>query len=116
MQAKLVILFRVNKGSFSQRYEDGYNHFLILLDQLPGLRRKAVSTMFGGLAGRMPYGQIIEACFDSREALEAALLSEPGVEAGKTLVSFAGTDAIALYGDTLEEAFPPPGTTTPSES
>lgn len=103
---KLIILFRVNKGSFSQRYEDGYNQFMILIDQLPSLRRKEVGTMFGGMQGRMPYGQIIEASFDSREALQEALTSEAGIEAGKLLISFAGTDAIALYADVLEESYP----------
>lgn len=103
---KLIILFRVNKGSFSQRYEDGYNQFMVLIDQLPGLRRKEVGTMFGGMQGRMPYGQILEASFDSRAALQEALTSEAGIEAGKTLISFAGTDAIALYADVLEESYP----------
>ena len=100
---KLQILFRA--GQRSESYYDSYNRFLIKLDQLPGLRRKSVSGVYGAMGGRMPFETIVEAYFDDQPALEAALTSEPGVEAGRLLIEFAGPDALALYADVLEESY-----------
>jgi len=101
---KLIILLG-SPEQFSSEYTEAYNDFLIGLDQLPGLRRKAVSSVFGGMGGRTPYSMIIEAAFDSREALEQALTSPAGVHAGQLLIQFAGRQATALFVDTLEEAY-----------
>lgn len=87
---------------------EAYNDFLMKLEALPGLRRKAVSDVYGSMSGPAPYTTLIEATFDSREALERALTSEPGVEAGHALLRFAGRDAVVLYASTLEEAYPGP--------
>ena len=100
---KLQILFRT--GQRSESYYDSYNHFLIKLDQLPGLRRKSVSSVYGALGGKIPFDTIVEAYFDDQPALEAALTSEAGAEAGRLLIQFAGPDALALYADVLEESY-----------
>ncbi len=109
---KLVILFRTGKQPVA--FYNQYNAFLMKLEELPGLRRKAVSNVFGALGGLMPYSHIVEVTFDSREALRAALTSPAGVEAGQLLLRFAGADAIALYVDTMEAVFgeEPPSSTT----
>lgn len=109
---KLVILFRT--GRHSVEFYNQYNAFLMKLEELPGLRRKAVSNVFGAMSGLVPYSHIVEAIFDSREALREALTSPVGVEAGQLLLRFAGPDAIALYMDTLEAAFgeEPPASAT----
>lgn len=101
---KVVILLRAGLSTTSESYND----FLIKLDALPGLRRKAVSDVFGAMSGRMPYHTIIEAYFDSREAMEQALISPEGVAAGRALQRFAGPDATTMYAHTLEEAYPMP--------
>jgi hypothetical protein len=77
------------------------------LDTLPGLRRKAVSNVFGGMGGRAPFSMAIEAYFDTPEAMEQALLSEQGTEAGTILIRFAGPSVVALFADTLEESYEP---------
>ncbi len=100
---KLLVLFRA--GAHSPQYDEGYNDFLMKLERLPGLRRKAVSTVYAGPGGRMPFGAVVEACFESRAALEAALTSPAGVEAGQALLSFAGPDAVILFADVMEESF-----------
>jgi len=100
---KLQILFRT--GQRSESYYDSYNRFLIKLDQLPGLRRKTVSSVYGAMGGRIPFDTIVEAYFDDQATLEAALTSEPGSEAGRLLIEFAGPDALALYADVLEESY-----------
>lgn len=98
---KLVILLRAGVRSDAE----GYNNFLMKLDELPGLRRKAVSDVYGAMGGPAPYTTIVEAYFDSRQAMEAALTSDNGVEAGRALLGFAGRDAVTLYANTLEESY-----------
>lgn len=98
---KLVILLRAGVD----RETEIYNDFLMKLDDLPGLRRKAVSDVYGAMGGPAPYTTIVEATFDTREAMEAALLSESGVAAGQALLGLAGRDAITLYAHTLEEDY-----------
>ena len=103
---KLVILLRAGKRS--ETWYEQYNDFLMKLEELPGLRKKAVSSVFGAMGGAMPYSTIIEAYFDDQAALQTALTSQPGGEAGRLLLEFAGPQPTALYVDTLEEPFPRP--------
>ncbi|GAB4472527.1 MAG: hypothetical protein Kow00124_10660 [Anaerolineae bacterium] len=103
---KLIILLKP-PSEYTDAYAEGYNNFLIALDALPGLRRKSVGHVFGGLAGHMPYSLVIEAYFDSRAALEQALLSPAGVTAGQSLLRLTGPNALALYADVLEEYYEP---------
>jgi uncharacterized protein (TIGR02118 family) len=100
---KLIVLFRA--GIQSSQYDEGYNDFLMKLERLPGLCRKAISTVYAGPGGRMPFGAVVEAYFESRAALEAALTSPAGVEAGQTLINFAGPDAVILFADVMEESY-----------
>lgn len=104
---KLVILFRT--GAHTEEYHEQYNRFLMELEAIPGLRRKAVSTVYGSQSGKLPFSAMVEATFDTREAMQSALSSDPGTEAGRTLLQFAGPDAIVLFTDTLEETFEPAG-------
>lgn len=101
---KLIILLR--QGVRSSAHADSYNDFLMKLEALPGLRRKAVSSIYGASSGLSPYETIIEAAFDDHAALEAALTSPSGVEAGKTLLAFAAPDALILFADALEQSYP----------
>lgn len=101
---KLILLLRQGVTGDGEAYND----FLMKLEALPGLRRKAVSDVYGSMRGPSPYATVVEATFDSREAMEAALVSATGVEAGHALLSFAGQDAIVLYADTLEESIARP--------
>ncbi len=108
---KLIILFRA--GAHAPRYYEGYHEFLVLLEQLPGIRRKVVSNMYFGSEGIMPFRAIVEAYFDDREALEHALASPIGIQAGRVLIDFAGPDAISLFADVAEATF---GSDPPSAS
>lgn len=101
---KLILLLRpgiAEKG-------EAYNDFLMKLEALPGLRRKAVSNVYGSMRLPAPFGTVVEAYFDSREAMEAALVSQTGVETGHALLDLTGEAVIALYADTLEESYPEP--------
>lgn len=98
---KLIILLRT--GAYLTEWGTAYNDFLMALEELPGLRKKVVSTVYGASGAALPYGMVIEAYFDSRAMLEKALISPEGVETGNLLLAFAGRDAINLFADTLEE-------------
>jgi uncharacterized protein (TIGR02118 family) len=101
---KLIILFRA--GQHSTEYEAKYNDFLMSLEQLPKVRRKAVSNIYSSPTGLIPYRDIVELYFESRADMEAALTSSAGVEAGNMLVRFAGADAITLFAEVMEEDYP----------
>jgi hypothetical protein len=113
---KLVIL--IPSGVvYSPAYVENYNDFLMNLEILPGAKRKAVNAVFGGPGGKK-YSSVIEIDFEDRPAIEAALTSPIGVEAGNQLLEFAGPNVVILFVNVSEEAITPtkPEESTPSES
>jgi uncharacterized protein (TIGR02118 family) len=103
---KLIVLFR-QPDVPTPDYEAQYNDFLIKLDRLPDLRRKAVCNVYAGPGGAAPYHAVVEAFFDDAAAMQSALTSPPGVEAGQALLAFATADAITLFSEVMEESYPP---------
>jgi hypothetical protein len=103
---KLIILFRKADTPVAD-YDGQYNQFLIKLDRLPGMSRKAVCHVYSGPGGFMPFHGVVEAFFDNPAVLQSALTSPAGVEAGQALLAFAGADAISLFADVMEESYPP---------
>jgi uncharacterized protein (TIGR02118 family) len=99
---KLVILLRVPTGA--PDFEARYNETLTLLEKLPGVRRKSVGGVWGSPGGPPPFATMIELWFDDRGALETALLSPAGQQAGRDLFDFAGNPMV-LYVDTSEEGY-----------
>jgi uncharacterized protein (TIGR02118 family) len=71
-------------------FEQGWQKFLGMAEQMPGLRKEAVGDIDELVFGppNMNYKKVHELYFDSREALEAALTSEAGQKAGQWLHSF----------------------------
>jgi hypothetical protein len=108
---KVIILLRFNSGTSGN--ETDYNEFLMMLEALPGLRKKAVNNVYSGPGGLVPFRTAIELTFADRAALEAALTSGPGVEAGNALLRLAGPDAVTLFADVMEEDFPREGGSIP---
>ena len=98
---KLIVLFRA--GQRSPHYEERYNEFLMSLETLPGVRRKAVSNVYSAPGGMVHYRDVVELIFDDRNALEAALISPAGVASGNMLLDFAGPDAITMFAEVMEE-------------
>ncbi|MBA4379568.1 MAG: EthD family reductase [Anaerolinea sp.] len=99
---KLIILFE-SPGN-EQAFQLGWQKFLGLAEQLPGLRRETVSRVTHKLFGR-PDGEfalIHELLFDSKEALEAAMASAEGQAAGAFLQSFTGGRVVLLTAEHLE--------------
>jgi uncharacterized protein (TIGR02118 family) len=86
---KLVILFLqsyISPASFSM----GWQKFLGLAEQMPGVRKEVVSDPDEIIFGppNLQFKKMHELYFDSREDLEAALNSDAGQEAGKWLQTF----------------------------
>lgn len=100
---KAIILFRT--GMRSPEYDERYNQFLMSLEALPGLRKKAVNNVYSGPGGIVPYRVVVEIYFENRSDLEAALTSPQGVQSGQLLLAFAGPDAITLFADVMEESY-----------
>ena len=70
-----------------------------IVRRYPGLRALKV-TRADGVAGRPPAFHVMaEMLFDSRADLDAALVSEAGVESGRDLRNFAGAGVTLLVID-----------------
>lgn len=85
---KLVILFLQPFAWVT--FEQGWQKFLGLAEQMPGLRKEAVGDIDELVFGppNMNCKKVHELYFDSREDLDAALASEAGQKAGQWLHSF----------------------------
>ena len=85
---KLVILFLPPFAWAT--FEQGWQKFLGLAEQMPGLRKEAVGDVDELVFGlpSMNFKKVHELYFDSREELETALKSEAGQKTGQWLHSF----------------------------
>jgi len=102
---KLIVLIRppeIERPGYFQEY----NHFLMKVDHLPGMRRKAVSHVYAGPGGPGLYQSLVEAYFDTSADMQAALSSPEGVEAGTALLAFAGQESVTLFAEVQEENYP----------
>jgi uncharacterized protein (TIGR02118 family) len=102
---KLIALFATPADP--QAFEAQWSgEFVPRAEKLPGLRRAVVSRIEGTPAGPAPYYLVHELYFDDKAALEAAMASPAGVEAGQTLMAFASDDVVLLLAEHLEDAPP----------
>jgi uncharacterized protein (TIGR02118 family) len=99
---KLVILLCAPTGA--PDFDTRYNETLMLLEKLPGVRRKSVGQVWGSAGGPPPFASMLELWFDDRAALQAALLSPTGRQAGRDLFDFAA-NPLVLYVDTSDENY-----------
>ncbi|MCJ7722723.1 MAG: EthD family reductase [Anaerolineales bacterium] len=102
---KLIILF--NQPVEWHSFEKGWHKFLALAEKMPGLRKEAVSEIERLVFGSegQHYHKIQELYFESREALDAALKSRQGQEAGQWLHQFTN-GRIVLFTAEHKEAKP----------
>jgi uncharacterized protein (TIGR02118 family) len=103
---KVIVLLQEPERTIRPNdYATQYNGFLMLLEHMPKLKRKAVCSVYAGPGGMAVYNAVVELYFETREDMQAALTSPEGVEAGQALLKFAGTQAIMLFADVLEESY-----------
>jgi uncharacterized protein (TIGR02118 family) len=99
---KLMVVFRSSDDSL--RLETQWStEFVARAERMPGLRRVSVSRVVGGPGGATDIKLLHELYFDDLEALQVALASEQGQEAGRALIAFAGEDVSIYFAQHLEE-------------
>lgn len=77
---------------------------LPLSEQLPDLQKSEVSRVTGKPGGKSRFSLMYELYFESREAFEQALLSEPGLALMKALRPWSEGKIITwFYADAFEE-------------
>ena len=86
---KLVIFF-LQSFTAPEAFNSGWQKFLGMAEQMPGLRKEVITEPEEVLFGppNQKYRKVHELYFDSREDLDAALNSEAGQNAGRWLHSF----------------------------
>lgn len=80
---KLVIL--IEGTELPTDFDENWPQFLHLAEQMPGLQREATSRVHHILFGKQNYVLIHELFFDSLEALQEAMTSKAGQQAGQVL-------------------------------
>lgn len=98
---KLSILF--THPDDPQTFEERYNFNLSMMEKLPGIRRRQACVVLGGPGGKSPFYRMLELYFDDFPALDAALLSPQGKEAGKDLMNFAAGKVDLVFVEVYEE-------------
>lgn len=89
MTVKLTIVYGTPEDAdgFDKHYTEVH---MPIVERWPGVERVEMAKVTGGPMGSpSPYHLITEVYFADADALNAALSSEPGREAGKDFMSFA---------------------------
>ena len=104
---KLILIFHQtdDMDTFEQRWSE---EFVPLAEQLPGLRRVAVSRVRRQLSEGRGVRLIHELFFDDRQALEAGMSSPVGQRAGQTLIDIAAEAVEVLTAEHAEDVPRPP--------
>lgn len=100
---KLMVIFH-QSGDMSELERQWSETFVAQAEQMPGLRRVAVSRVSGRLIEQTRIHLIHEFFFDDEPALRRALTSPEGQAAGEALMRFAARDVTLLMAEHLEEA------------
>lgn len=92
---QLIILFKHSPNP--TRFEMNFTRALTQLKKMPGVRHITQRNVIGGPSGKSQYHRILELAFDDFAALDAALVSQEGVIAGKTLMTMTESDVELLF-------------------
>ena len=98
---KFMILF--HKPTDLARFEDSYNRFLALIEQMPDVTRRQVISILGSPLGTPTIYRILEVYFGDYDALTAALRSSAGQAAGAELNQFPKGTFDMLFAEVYEE-------------
>jgi uncharacterized protein (TIGR02118 family) len=103
LMVKFVILF--HKPDDLDRFENSYNHFLMLVESMPLIRRRQVNSVLGSPMGETDLYRALEVYFDDYAELDQALKSPMGQEAGGELVRrFPAATFQMYFAEVYEEA------------
>ncbi len=103
---KLVLLYR--RVDAPDKVDQAFaSTHLPLAEQLPGLRRRAVSHILGKPGGESRYYLMLELLFESSDAYVAALASGPGQALLQAVLPWQEARIVTwFYGEMYEEAMP----------
>lgn len=99
---KFVVMFREAEGG--EEFDNAYHDFLALLERMPDIQRRQAIHVLGSPIGKPLYQRGIEIYFETKEQLEASLLSAAGQEAGGELRRFAEGSFDVYFSEVYEEA------------
>jgi uncharacterized protein (TIGR02118 family) len=99
---KFMILFA--KPQDQTAFEDIYNNFFALIERMPDITRRQVIDVLGSPIGETRLFRILEVYFDDREAMDAALRTKAGQEAGNELRRFEPGSFEMVFAEVYEEA------------
>lgn len=99
---KFMIVFR--KPIRVEDFENQYNDLLALVERMPDIQRRQVVSVLGSPTGESPYYRVLEVYFESQEAMQAALLTKAGQEAGAELMKFPKNSFDTIFAEVYEEA------------
>ena len=85
---KLVILIEATENETA--LDDAWPDFLHLAESMPGLVREATSRVETALFGKVHYSLMHELFFDSIQAINTAMASPQGRQAGRQLQAMTG--------------------------
>ena len=115
MLYKLILVFTEAAGRDLDYIEHRWSHeFVPQAEKMPGLRRVSVSRIHKPITPGATIHLIHELYFDDVEALDAAMKSQVGQQAGRILMDFAG-EAVQVYFAEHKEDRPHPITESRSE-
>ncbi len=98
---KLVIL--IEPPEDRQGFDAQWPEFLHLAEQMPGLSREASCRVEQFLFGACAYAQLHELYFDTFQAAQQAMASEPGRAAGRLLQQMTGGKVTLFIADHKED-------------
>lgn len=98
---KLIIL--IEDQDDWERFDAAWPQFLHEAERMPGLQREVTSRVGTVLFGNAPYVLIHELYFDSQQAAQQAMASEPGSRAGHILQQITKGRMTLLFADHRED-------------
>ena len=98
---KLTVLYRTPANPAA--FEDWYVGNLALMERLPGIIRRQANVVLGSPGGKSPFLRILELYFENFEALDRAMVSLEGRNAGADLVKFMGKNVDMIFSEVFEE-------------
>lgn len=101
---QLILLFRPPTPATEASFERVYNAILAELEQMPGILRRQVASVTGAPQPPAAFYRMLSLDFADEEALQAALLSAPGQEAGRIIRRLPRETYEVLFAENYEES------------
>lgn len=114
---KLTLIFSKVEGADIEAIEHRWSHeFVPLAETMPGLQLVSISRMNRSITPEAKVHLIHELYFEDLEALDAAMRSEQGQQAGRLLMDFAGKSVQVYFAEHKEDTPTPSAEGVPAKS